>query len=178
MSSFHVKTHTTLAGGFTLLELLVTLLLLGIMAAWGVPSFQALAERTAQTSEVNRFQSAFSLARNTAISQRRQLTLCPAAENRKACANDWSGELMIVAGDKTDNITKDDILRIVPAQQGIQVTYNRGWSRIRYSSLGYTSGYNGSFAICSSNGAEGSQGKRLVLSQLGRLRIDEAPIDC
>ena len=85
---------------------------------------------------------------------------------------------MIVLGNKTDSITEDDILRIVPAQQGIQVTYNRGWSRIRYSSLGYTSGYNGSFSICSSNGAEGAQGKRLVLSQLGRLRIDEAPIDC
>ena len=174
MSSFYVKTHTTPENGFTLLELLITLLLVGIIAAWGLPNFQALGERTAQTSEVNRFQSAFSFARNTAISQRRQLTLCPASQNREACG----GELMIVWGNKTDSITEEDILRIVPAQQGTQVTYNRGWSRIRYSPLGYTSGYNGSFAICSTSGAVGSKGKKLVLSQLGRLRIDEAPIDC
>ncbi|NAO98529.1 prepilin-type N-terminal cleavage/methylation domain-containing protein [Halomonas sp. MG34] len=178
MSSFYVKTHTTPENGFTLLELLITLLLVGIIAAWGLPNFQALGERTAQTSEVNRFQSAFSFARNTAISRRRQLTLCPASQNREACANDWGGELMIVWGNKTDSITEEDILRIVPAQQGTQVTYNRGWSRIRYSPLGYTSGYNGSFAICSTSGAVGSKGKKLVLSQLGRLRIDEAPIDC
>ena len=85
---------------------------------------------------------------------------------------------MIVKGDQTDNIQTDDILHIMPAERGTRVTYSRGWSRIRYSSLGYTSGYNGSFAICSGNGAEESQGKKLVLSQLGRLRIDEAPIDC
>ena len=85
---------------------------------------------------------------------------------------------MIVRGDKTNSITTDDILRIVPAQQNTQVTYSRGWSRIRYSPLGYTSGYNGSFAVCPNSGAQGSQGKKLVLSQLGRLRIDGAPIDC
>ncbi|MDQ7735368.1 GspH/FimT family pseudopilin [Halomonas sp. SpR1] len=178
MSSFQIKTHTTPEGGFTLLELLVTLLLVGIIAAWGLPNFQALGQRTAQTSAVNRLQSAFSLARNTAISQRRQITVCPASANRQACIKGWSGELMIVRGDKTNGITEDDILRIVPAQQDTQVAYSRGWSRIRYSPLGYTSGYNGSFSVCSSSGAEGSLGKKLVLSQLGRLRIDEAPIDC
>ncbi|MCH4811673.1 GspH/FimT family pseudopilin [Vreelandella neptunia] len=178
MNGCHIDTPTTPEGGFTLLELLITLLLVGIIAAWGLPNFQALGQRTAQTSEINRFQSAFSLARNTAISQRRQLTLCPADEDRKACTDDWGGELMIVQGDKTDSIVAEDVLRIVPAQQGTTVSYSRGWSRIRYSSLGYTSGYNGSFAICSSSGGEGVQGRKLVLSQLGRLRVDEAPIDC
>ncbi|AJY49417.1 GspH/FimT family pseudopilin [Halomonas sp. KO116] len=178
MNDGHNGARTLPESGFTLLELMITLLLVGIMAAWGLPNFQALGERTAQTSEVNRLQSAFSLARNTAISQRRQITLCPAAEDRTACSSEWGGELMIVKGDQTDNIQTDDILHIMPAERGTRVTYSRGWSRIRYSSLGYTSGYNGSFAICSGHGAEESQGKKLVLSQLGRLRIDEAPIDC
>ncbi|MGO3004639.1 MAG: pilus assembly protein, partial [Halomonas sp.] len=59
-----------------------------------------------------------------------------------------------------------------------QVTYSRGWSRIRYDPMGYTSGFNGSFTVCAGHRAEGAQGQKLVLSQLGRLRIDEAPIDC
>lgn len=178
MKGFRIKTRALPEGGFTLLELLITLLLAGIIAAWGIPNFQALGERTAQSSEVNRLQSAFSLARNTAISQRSKITLCPATENRKACDDDWSGELIIVQGDETKSIQAGDILRVLPTQQGTQVAYSRGWSRISYSPLGYTSGFNGSFTICSSNAAEGAQGKKLVLSQLGRLRIDEAPIDC
>ncbi|MFB9866069.1 GspH/FimT family pseudopilin [Vreelandella sulfidaeris] len=164
--------------GFTLLELLITLLLVGIVAAWGLPSFQLLAERTARYSDINRLQSAFTLARNSAISQRSQMTLCPATEDRQSCAHEWSGELMVVRGDKTQHIANDDILRIFPTQRNTQVAYSRGWSRIRYDSLGYTSGFNGSFTICPATRTDGAQGRKLVLSQLGRLRIDEASIDC
>ncbi|MGY2463698.1 GspH/FimT family pseudopilin [Vreelandella sulfidaeris] len=178
MNDAHNGTRTLSRNGFTLLELLISLLLVGIIAAWGLPNFQALGERIAQTSEVNRFQSAFSLARNTAISQRSQITICPASEGRTACDSEWSGELMIIKGDKTDSVQADDILRVIPAQENTEVAYSRGWSRIRYNAMGYTSGYNGSFAICSGNSVESSMGKKLVLSQLGRLRIDEAPIDC
>ncbi|MGO1773483.1 MULTISPECIES: GspH/FimT family pseudopilin [unclassified Halomonas] len=178
MNSCHNKSRTRHESGFTLLELLVTLLLAGIVATIGLPSFQALGERTAQASEINRFQSALSLARNTAISQRSTITVCPATKQRDACHSDWDGELLIVQGDKTEGLNEQDILRVVPAQQNTRVNYSRGWSWIRYNSFGYTSGYNGSFAICSGNSAEGSQGKKLVLSQLGRLRVDEAPIDC
>ncbi|MGO3004720.1 MAG: pilus assembly FimT family protein, partial [Halomonas sp.] len=91
MSEDQINIHTSLEGGFTLLELLVTLLLVGIISVWGVPRFQALGERSAQASEVNRLQSTFSLARNTAISQRSHITVCPTAGDRSACNNDWAG---------------------------------------------------------------------------------------
>ncbi|CAN0594771.1 unnamed protein product, partial [Ectocarpus sp. 12 AP-2014] len=51
MHNGYSKRCTALEGGFTLLELIITLLLVGIIAAWGLPSFQALGVRTAQTSE-------------------------------------------------------------------------------------------------------------------------------
>lgn len=164
--------------GFTLLELLVVILLMGIMATLAMPSFIAFGERNALSAAVNQLQSTLAFARNTAITRRIEVTVCPADDDRSACGSEWSGELMVVKGNQTDNVQADDIVRVIATGQGTQVTYSRGWSRIRYSSLGFTSGYNGSFAICSGNGTEKSQGKKLVLSQLGRLRIDEAPIDC
>lgn len=178
MSKDQININTSFEGGFTLLELLVTLLLVGIVSVWGVPRFQALGERSAQASEVNRLQSTLSLARNTAISQRRHITVCPTADDRSACNNDWAGELIIVRGSDTDGIQAQDILRIIPIQQNTQVAYSRGWSRIRYDPMGYASGFNGSFTVCAGHRAESAQGQKLVLSQLGRLRIDEAPIDC
>ena len=39
--------------GFTLLELLVALALMGMLAAWGLPSFQALGERSAVASPIS-----------------------------------------------------------------------------------------------------------------------------
>lgn len=95
-SPLHAKTT-----GFTLIELLITLALMGILAAWGLPNFQALGERSAVASEVNRLQTVLTLARNTAITQRRDVTVCPINSARTAClsgTNNWSGELVVFTG--------------------------------------------------------------------------------
>ncbi len=57
--------------GFTLLELMIVMSLLGVVAAMGVPRlFAALHRRTTQTA-VDQFATAQSLARSTAIRYRR-----------------------------------------------------------------------------------------------------------
>ncbi|MGO3055711.1 MULTISPECIES: GspH/FimT family pseudopilin [Halomonas] len=165
------------ASGFTLIELLVVLVLVGAVAVWGVPRFQSLGERTAVTSEVNRLQSALSLARSTAITQQGDITLCPASTNHRICLSDWSGELMIVNGDKTRDISQDEIVRLFPPTSGVDVSKN-GHARIKYTSLGHATGFNSTFSICPRHAAGRTQGADLVLSVLGRARVVETPIDC
>ncbi len=160
--------------GFTLLELVIALLLISALAAWGIPNFQTLGRNTAVTADINRLQTAFSLARNTAITQRMTTTICPANAAKNACTHDWSSVLLVIKGDSINQIHNADIVRVFPAQTATAISYNRGTRRVSYSPLGHTNGFNGSFDICTDNG----RGKRLVLSRLGRLRIDEAPIDC
>ncbi|WP_301585736.1 GspH/FimT family pseudopilin [Halomonas alkaliantarctica] len=160
--------------GFTLLELVITLLLISALAAWGIPSFQALGRNTAVTADINRLQTAFSLARNTAITQRITTTICPANAAKSACTRDWSNALLVVKGDSINHIRSNDIVRVFPAQATTAISYSRGTRRVSYSTLGHTNGFNGSFNLC----AENTRGRKLVLSRLGRLRIDETPIDC
>ncbi|RUR40154.1 GspH/FimT family pseudopilin [Vreelandella populi] len=165
------------APGFTLLELLVVLVLIGVLAAWGVPSFNALGERTAITSEINRLQSALSLARSTAITHRAPITLCPANRDRTACANDWSGELMLVSADKLRGIEQSEVVRVFPATAGVSVAKN-GHDRIRYTPLGHATGFNSTFSICPARHQADAQGASLVLSTLGRARVEEAQSGC
>lgn len=160
--------------GFTLLELTVALLLMAAMAAWLAPGFQALGHHSTLNSEATRLQAAFALARNTAITQRTSVTVCPANPQRNACTAGWHETLMVVKGRATDTVEPEHVLRTFPGQSTTYTTYNRGWRRVTYTPLGHASGYNGSFDVC----ATGETGKRLVLSQLGRLRIDKTPIDC
>lgn len=160
--------------GFTLLELTIALLLIVALASWGLPGLQALGRNTAVISDVNRLQTAFSLARNTAITQRSTMVVCPTNNHQSACTDDWSNDIVVLRSDDTTTIKSEDIVRLFPAQPGTIVSYSRGWRRVKYTALGHASGFNGSFNVCS----DSPQGKTLVLSQLGRLRIDDAPSRC
>lgn len=168
------------AQGFTLLELLVTLMIMGIVAAWGLPSFQALGERSARTSEANRLQTALGFARQTAITQRQPVTLCPLPRSTDAthCGDQWNQTLMVIRGDQTEGISSTDVLRTFPATQRIDVRYTRGWRRIRYDALGHSSGYNGRFILCPQSENPRAKGSTLILSQLGRWRMATSPTEC
>jgi type IV fimbrial biogenesis protein FimT len=161
--------------GFTLLELLVVILLMGIMATLATPSFLAFGERNARSAAVNQLQSTLALARHTAITPRMEITVCPTNAERETCINQWNGPILVVAGDKQEDLNADDIVRVFPATQRAKIAYSRHWKRIKFTPLGHSSGYNGRFFVCPGKAETGSE---LVLSQLGRLRIKEQPYDC
>ncbi|MDP3533820.1 MAG: GspH/FimT family pseudopilin [Halomonas sp.] len=171
-SPLHAKT-----AGFTLIELLITLALMGILAAWGLPNFQALGERSAVASEVNRLQTVLTLARNTAITQRSEVTVCPANEARNACTSNWNNPVMVVIGDKSSGIVGSEVVRVFPPTSGVNVTKS-GHSRIKYSSMGHATGYNSTYSVCPTNEQTNTSGKSLVVSNLGRARIAQDPISC
>ncbi|MDR5899380.1 GspH/FimT family protein [Halomonas vilamensis] len=161
--------------GFTLLELLVVILLVGILATLATPSFLAFGERNARSAAVNQLQSTLSFARNTAITQRQEVTVCPSDEKRQNCVTEWSGPILVLTGDKQKNLDTDDIVRVFPSTPRAEISYSRNWRRIKFTPLGHSSGYNGRFFVCPANA---EKGKELVLSQLGRLRVTEQPYDC
>ena len=162
------RRHNT---GFTLLELLVALALMGMLAAWGLPSFQALGERSAVASEVNRLQTALTLARNTAITQRSDVTVCPANEGRTACTGDWNGPIMVVKGDKRLEDQVNEVIRVFASTAGTIVTKS-GAPTMRYTSLGSIKGSQGTYTVCPTNDQAQASCQSLVLSPAGRARID------
>lgn len=58
------------AKGFTLIELMVTLAVLAILAAVGIPSFQRLAAENRVSSQANSTQAALQFARSEALKRR------------------------------------------------------------------------------------------------------------
>jgi len=65
--------------GFSLLELMVTLLVMGIVLGFGVPNFMEFQRTSAMTSEANDFVGAIFLARTEAVKRQTFVTLCASA---------------------------------------------------------------------------------------------------
>lgn len=73
--------------GFTLIELMVTLVVAAILLAWGIPSFQRFMERTTLTSETNNWVAVLNFARSEAITRGERVTVCR-SQNPDACQGD------------------------------------------------------------------------------------------
>ncbi len=63
--------------GLTLIELIVAIAVLAIMVTWAIPSFQRFTARNEVAAEVMRIKTALALARNTAVTRRTTISVCP-----------------------------------------------------------------------------------------------------
>ena len=69
--------------GFTLYELLMTVGLVALLLAIGLPSFAATLARSRQAVEINALFHAVHLARKESIMRRRVVSLCPSADGQR-----------------------------------------------------------------------------------------------
>ncbi|MCB1588313.1 MAG: GspH/FimT family pseudopilin [Xanthomonadales bacterium] len=69
--------------GFTVIELLITLTMLGILVALALPSFREAGLNTASTAQVNDLSTALNLARSEATKQARPVRV-------SALGGDWA----------------------------------------------------------------------------------------
>lgn len=164
------------SSGFTLLELLIAIALIAIMTTWVVPSLQLMTEKHRVAVEILRLKTALTQARNSAVTRRVPITVCP-TQDQVTCLDDWTAPLMLFVNQGDNGVRKADepILKILSASDVRSVSYSAlaGKSHVRFSSLGWPQGYNGSFIICGGHG----KATRLVLSRMGRIRIAQEA-DC
>lgn len=107
--------------GFTIVELMVVVALVGIVMVWGIPEFSRLTARKRAESSVAQLVSAIQLARSQAMTTGRTMTLCAVNTNTTitACSgnqSDWSsGWALIQEG-------TGDVLQVFNAPAGMQIT--------------------------------------------------------
>lgn len=161
-----MKTH-----GYTLYELLITLLLVALLSAIALPSFSAGIARQRQRAEINALFHAVHVARKESIMRRRVVSICP-SNDAATCGDDadWSvGWLMF------ENTDRDWPPRIDPGEAILQhhavdaetkIDANRPGFTLRATFLRAT---NGTIIVCDRH--DRIPARAVVISYSGRPRV-------
>lgn len=110
------------AKGFTLVELMITVVLLAIMAALAFPSFTSTIRSNRVATATNELLSSVALARTEAIRSRQRASICTTTDGT-ACGGDWNNGWLVwidVDGNKAVNGT-EAVIRYVQAHPQLNV---------------------------------------------------------
>ncbi|KPQ01849.1 GspH/FimT family pseudopilin [Marinobacter sp. HL-58] len=157
--------------GFTLIELMVTLVVLGILLGVGVPSFNSVIENNRVTTQANSLLGAINLARSEAVKRSAEVSI--QSENG-GFENGWC---VIVGGlDNCEDAGNDGrLIRSFSGTRGVSMA-SGGTNGITFDSRGYRQVPAGDVAIdvesveCEAD----EQGlRRLTVSRAGRASLQQ-----
>lgn len=85
--------------GFTLISLLIAIVIMGIMLAIGIPSFQSTALSSTLGSYTNKLIAGTQLARSEAMKRNTVIRMCPSANGTTCTTGNWNqGWIVYVQG--------------------------------------------------------------------------------
>jgi len=165
---FFLKTKCYQASGFTLIELVITMLLLIVVTTIAIPSYTSFYNTTQDKIASERLLQALQIARNEAMLRGVTVTLCKSRDH-VSCSGNWEDGQIIFT---TTAPQKENILTMVDGikQKGVlhwQSSLHREY--VAFFPSGTTRGEDGTFWFCRSHESKASWA--VVVNQAGRARL-------
>jgi type IV fimbrial biogenesis protein FimT len=163
--AFRAERHVSRARGFTLLELIVVTMIIGILSAMAIPSMGSLVRDQRIKSTVSDVNSSIIYARSEAIKRNHNVAMCASA-NGTACsdATNWATGWIVFLDSDSDGTpaTAADILRKQDPVTGVTVTgtatnlsYQRDGRLAAALAADFVVGATGSTSRCVAVGVSG-----------------------
>lgn len=113
-----MKFRRTFAGGFTLVELMIVLAVMGIMLAIALPGFTDFTNNSRRSSAISLLVGDLNQARGESIKRNRRALVCVRNTGGTACGTgtDWQNGWLVCADEDSDNdCDTADIIATRPA---------------------------------------------------------------
>ena len=182
-----MKEHTQ--NGFTLYELMITLLIVGVVLTLGMPNLTAFTQNSRITTTANDLHAAFQVARSEAARAKSNITICASNNSMTAgadCQGNWEDGFIVFVdsnGDIARAGASETVLRAHPAiANGVNLVLANNATFFSYASTGLGRGNVGGAAaisqviICDDRGLaetskDSSAGRLFVATPLGRATV-------
>lgn len=163
-------------GGFTLIELIVTLAIAAIVLTVGIPSFRELLRENRLATQANEFLAALALTRSEALKRGVRVTLCKSADGASCTVNGGYEQGWVVFVDPNNNATVDTgevILRVYGALPGgLTLTGNSTvQSFVSYTASGMSQLLGGGFQAGTLTLCAAPKARSITINSTGRARI-------
>ncbi len=167
-------THTD-KNGFTLIELVLSLAIASLLLGFGLPSFSDMLDKNKIRAQSLQLISTLSLARQTAVNERKTVTVCPTQNNRH-CEKNWSKGYMAFI-DENRNRQRDQDDRVLIVSNVTNPDISLRWrafghkSSLQWYDTGITNHQNGSFEYCYQKNPR--YARALIITKSGRVRVSK-----
>ncbi|MGB5325826.1 MAG: GspH/FimT family protein [Pseudomonadales bacterium] len=158
--------------GYSLLELLITLLLVAIIASFATPTLRTFVDSARADAFQESLRKAIYRTRSTAIFNKKIVSLCPYSED--GCGTNWEDGLMIFTDENNNGKidTGDELLeRFYIEKAGYSISWRASARKnfLRFSPSGMARAF-GRFTICNSSN-DLRLARTIVVNRQGRLRL-------
>lgn len=162
--------------GITLLEVITTLAITGILLGMAVPVTGSLIAENRVSGQINALRGAIALTRSEAITRQDDVVICKSAD-QQTCTRQgtWAQGYIVFVDSNRDRRRSqaEDLLHIHAAlPANLTLDYNAFGSDhyLAYHATGFTR-TNGTFTFC--NQAMPNRSKALIVMKTGRARLNE-----
>lgn len=154
--------------GFSLVELMAAIAVLGVLSAIAIPSFNEMIMSTKLRSYANNFIASAHLARSEAIKNNAVVRLC-ASNNGTSCTGNWQNGWIVIKANNTV------IERQQATSDGYLITEAGGTNTLNFQSTGIGS-TQAALTICRATPYVGNQERVVRISATGKPSITKTTV--
>ncbi len=170
--------------GYSLIELLIVVAMVGILAALSAPAFQDTIEATNTNSQIKVMLTTLNLARSEAIKRGQDVSICASNDGADCDEDDWSEGWIVFVDNNGDadgtagSVDGGDVIIRVFDALGAASTLTSTTDLYSYNSLGFSAtGGNHTFLLCPNSG-NAANARSIDIGPSGRGRRVEEGLAC
>jgi type IV fimbrial biogenesis protein FimT len=188
-----MRTHRRATAGFTLVEMMVVLIIMAVMLAFGLPAYTNLVTQYRMSDELNQIQTDVELARSAAVRTGSTVTMCPtlapaSTAATPACSgnNEWNTGWIVFSDNNNDQTVDpgDAVLRVHIGMTGADTLVSEvdgsgtAVNTITFNQMGGTTAWGGTAAapkegqiVLNDSKNEASMLRCLTISEAGMIQV-------